>query len=95
MSLHITQARHVCDYQVAVSFNTGEQGVADLSLVVKQGVFQSLKPIEEFAKLSVDQTLETLTWPNGLDLAPEYVYFQAFKHEPKHQTQFKAWGYIV
>jgi hypothetical protein len=28
------------------------------------------------------------------DLAPEYVYFQAFKNEEKLKPQFKEWGYI-
>jgi hypothetical protein len=41
----------------------------------------------------VDDELQTVVWPNGADLAPEYVYFQAFKDDPKLLPQFEAWGY--
>ena len=47
----------------------------------------------EFAKLYVDTELETIAWPNGTDLAPEFVYFQAFKNDPSLAEQFKVWGY--
>ena len=43
----------------------------------------------------IDEELETIVWPNGADLAPEYVYFQAFKEDPDLQSQFKQWGYIA
>ena len=30
--------------------------------------------------------------PNGADLAPEYLYFRAFRDEPELQEQFMQWG---
>ncbi|MBC8445962.1 MAG: DUF2442 domain-containing protein, partial [Chloroflexi bacterium] len=48
-----------------------------------------------FSRLRVDEELETITWPNGADLAPEYIYFRAFKDDPALQEQFKEWGYIA
>jgi len=94
MFLHITEARLVGNFRIDVTFNDGKRGIADLSEVVKHGVFTQLSNPEEFAKLYVDQELETLVWPNGADLAPEFVYFQAFKNDPTLADQFKAWGYI-
>ena len=94
MFLHVTSARYLHDYQVEVAFNNGRQGIADLSPALRGPVFEPLKSPDEFAKLALDVELETIVWPNGADLAPEYIYFQAFRNDPDLQQQFKAWGYI-
>ena len=94
MILHVTTAEYLHDYTLAVSFNNGQKGIADLTDALGQGLFQSLGEIELFRKVSVDDELKTIVWPNGLDLAPEYVYFQAVKDDPKLKPQFEAWGYM-
>jgi hypothetical protein len=43
----------------------------------------------------VDEELETIVWSTGADMAPEYLYFQAFKDNKERQEQFKQWGYIA
>ena len=83
------------NYKIEVSFNNGRKGVADLSEALKGPVFEILKNKSEFSSFTVDEELETIVWPNGADLAPEYIYFQAFKNEPELQSQFKQWGYIA
>ena len=95
MFLHITKAQYLSDYKVAVTFNNGKTGIADLASALQGGVFEALKDKSEFAKLSVDTELETIGWPNGADLAPEFVYFQAFKDDAELQPQFEAWGYTA
>jgi len=94
MILHITAAEYLQDYKVAVTFNNGRAGIADLAEALGQGVFQSLTDITQFRQLKVDDELNTIAWPNGADLAPEYVYFEAFKDDPQLQAQFEAWGYV-
>lgn len=94
MILHITKVNHLSDYKLNVSFNNGESGVADLSSVVRNGVFKALESQEKFAQVALDEELDTVVWPGGLDLAPEFVYFQAFKDKPQYRYQFKAWGYM-
>jgi hypothetical protein len=93
MNLSIKKVEYLTDYRISVCFNNGESGLADLSCIVDQGVFKALKAIEKFAQVALDEELETIVWPGGLDLAPEYVYFQVFKHRPDDQHRFKAWGY--
>lgn len=95
MILHITEVSYLADYKLKVSFNNGENGVADLSSVVHQGVFKTLASREKFAQVALDKDLATIVWPDGLDLAPEFVYFQAFKDKPQYQNQFKAWGFVT
>jgi len=94
MCLHIIEAKYVEDYKVWVSFNNGREGIADLSDSLKGPIFGQLKDKEVFSSLMVDRELETIIWPNGADLAPEYVYYQIFKNDPELQSQFRQWGYI-
>ena len=74
MFLHVTEAGYLEDYKVEVSFNDGRKGVADLSETLKGPVFEPLKDMSVFSQLRVDEELETIIWPNGADLAPEYLY---------------------
>ena len=66
--------------------------MADLYLVVHNGVFKTLKPYKKIAQVVLDEELETIAWLGGLDFAPEFVYFQVLKDVPQYQSQFKAWG---
>ena len=95
MLLHIKTAEYLHDYKIAVTFNNGQAGIADLADALQGGVFEALRNVEQFSRVTVDAELETLVWPNGVDLAPEFVYYQAFKNEPELQQQFKNWGYTA
>ena len=95
MFLHVINAKYVEDYKIEVSFNNGRQGVADLASALKGPVFEPLKNKAKFSVFTVDEELDTIVWQNGADLAPEYIYFQAFKNDPELQSQFKQWGYIA
>ena len=93
-SFHVIDARYLDGYKVEVSFNNGRKGIADLTDALHGSMFEPLKEKSVFSALTVDDELETIVWPNGADLAPEYIYFQAFKREPELQAQFRQWGYI-
>jgi len=95
MFLHVTSAKYLEDYKVQVSFNNGREGIADLSSALKGKIFEPLKNKTEFSSLVVDKELDTIVWPNGADLAPEFIFFQAFKNESELQPQFKEWGYVT
>lgn len=92
--LHVTEAKYVGDYQVEVTFNDGRKGVANLFEALKGPVFEALKDKAKFSQLKVDEDLDTIVWSNGADLAPEYIYFHAFKDDENLQDMFKKWGYI-
>ena len=95
MILHVTDAKYLKDYLIEVTFNDGKKGIADLSQSLQGTVFDSLKNKKIFSQFKVDQELDTIVWPNGADLAPEYLYFQVFKNDQNLQSQFKKWGYIA
>jgi hypothetical protein len=95
MILHLTEAKYLEGYQIEVTFNNGRHGVVDLSDALNGPVFEPLKNLSLFSKLKVDEELETIVWPNGADLAPEFLYFMAFKNHIEFQEQFKKWGYLT
>ncbi|MDP2832308.1 MAG: DUF2442 domain-containing protein [Pseudomonadota bacterium] len=94
MFLHVTEAKYLHDYLVEVTFNNGRRGYADLSEALHGPVFEPLKDVALFSRLRVDKDLQTITWENGVDLAPEYIYFQAFKSDAELAFQFREWGYL-
>lgn len=71
--LHVKSAKHVSDFILWVAFDDGTSGNVDLSGALNGSVFQPLKDVNIFSKVSVDPELETVVWPNGADLAPEFL----------------------
>ena len=94
MFLHVMSAKPLDGYRVKVCFDDGREGIADLTEALEGSMFESLKEPEMFRKLRVDEELQTIVWPNGTDLAPEYIYFQAFRNDSKLQATFRKWGYV-
>ncbi|MGF1547700.1 MAG: DUF2442 domain-containing protein [Thiotrichales bacterium] len=95
MLLHVTNARHVGDYRIEVSFNDGRTGIADIADVLSGPMFTPLRDPSVFAQFRLDRDLATIVWPNGADLAPECLYFHAFKGHPELREQFRKWGYAA
>lgn len=93
MILHITQAEYLHDYQVKLGFNNGKEGIANLETSLNGLAFSPLRDKNIFAQLKLDPELETICWPNGVDLAPEYLYYQTFKDDPNQQKKILNWGY--
>ena len=94
MLIHVVNARYVDGYRVEVTFNNGQTGIADLSEALEGPAFEKLRDKAEFRRFAIDPELDTIVWENGADLAPEYVYFQAFRNDPSLSRQFKEWGYL-
>ncbi len=91
----IKKAEYIKDYRIQLTFNNGLTGEVDLSELVnwdKRRIFTELKDINKFKDFIV--SFDTICWSNGLDLAPEYLYFLAFKSDVKLKKQFEEWGYV-
>ena len=70
----IKAARYIKDYVVWIRFSDGVEGQVDLGHELGGEIFQPLKKLEYFKKFKLDDDLATLTWPNGADFAPEFLY---------------------
>jgi hypothetical protein len=70
----VLEVKAVGDYQLWVRFSDGKCGIVDLSAELWGPVFEPLHDKDLFARASVHPELQTVTWPNGADLSPEYLY---------------------
>ena len=69
--VHVVEAEYRGGHRVWLRFNDGLEGEVDLVQELSGGVFEPLRDEAYFASFVVD---ETLTWPNGADFAPEFLY---------------------
>ena len=74
MFTHVEQAKYIDDYKIWLSFNDGTQGEIDLASELYGEIFEPIREPENFRQFHVHTELNTLTWPNGADFAPEYLY---------------------
>ena len=72
MLVHVTDARYVSDYTLWLRFDDGTEGEVDLSGELQGTVFEPLRDPRFFRSFQV--ALDTVTWPNGADFAPEFLY---------------------
>lgn len=93
--LHISNAQYLGDYRVRLSFNNGREGVADLRAMIfgePRTVFAPLREGSVFRQLFIEHG--ALCWPCDLDVAPEYIYFLAFRDDENLRGLFEEWGYL-
>ena len=74
MNYHVTAAEYVSGYVVRLRFRDGTAGEIDLSSELTGPMFEPLRAPEVFKEFSVHPEFHTLVWPNGADLAPEFLY---------------------
>ncbi|WP_291322304.1 DUF2442 domain-containing protein [Desulfonatronospira sp.] len=72
----IIDARYVQDYTIYIRFADGAEGYVDLKNELYGPMFDPLKQLDFFKQFSIHQDFCTLCWPNGADIAPEYLYEQ-------------------
>ena len=74
MLLQVVEARCLDNYRIHVKFNDGVEGDVDLKDTISKdhrAIFKPLLDLAYFSGFRLD--LNTVCWPNGLDLAPEHL----------------------
>jgi len=64
-------------YTLRVAFADGIEGDVDLGNELWGEVFEPLKDLAAFRAFRLDVELNTVRWPTGADLAPEFLYERA------------------
>jgi len=70
----VAEARYVQDCTIHLRFTDGTEGDVDLRDELYGEIFEPLKDRAFFQQFSVHPEFHTLTWPNGADIAPEFLY---------------------
>ncbi len=70
----VLEARCVRDYVVWLRFHDGTEGEIDLAPELDGAVFEPLKDPDVFRSFTIHPELRTLVWPNGANLAPEFLH---------------------
>ena len=69
--LHVIEVDYLGGHRLRLRLDDGTAGEIDLADDLEGEIFQPLRNESEFAKIRVEGG--TIAWPNGADLAPEYV----------------------
>ena len=74
MVTHIDEARYVGGYRIWLRFEDGAEGEVDLSRELDGPVFEPLRQLAYFRSFQLHPEFKTLVWPNGADIAPEFLH---------------------
>ncbi len=74
MTPRLTELRYVGGYRLMLAYDDGTRGEVDLENELWGEIFEPLRNIDLFRAFQIDPELQTLVWPNGADLAPEFLY---------------------
>lgn len=73
MILKISSFSIIKEYQLQITFNSGEVRIVDLKNELNGEVFEPLKDLNFFKRAFLTEW-HVIQWPNGADFAPEYLY---------------------
>ena len=73
MILHITDAKALPGHCLHIIFSNGQEGDVDMSREFTCPEFEALLDDDLFSRVEVHPLFHTVTWPNGADLAPEFL----------------------
>ncbi|MSQ06800.1 MAG: DUF2442 domain-containing protein [Dehalococcoidia bacterium] len=70
----IAELKYLSAYRIWLKFEDGSQGEVDLEAELWGEVFEPLKEKRLFKGVRLDTELNTITWDNGADFSPEFLY---------------------
>jgi Protein of unknown function (DUF2442) len=77
-------------YKLRLRFQDGVSGTVDLSAELWGPMFELLKDMMLFAQVAIHPELETVTFPNGADLAPKFHYRAAQQRVPATRQKLRT-----
>lgn len=81
----VAKAKFLRPYVIHLLFSDGTEGDVDLGGELYGELFEPLKDPAMFAKFVIHPDFHTLCWPNGADLAPEFLYERVGRVAPERR----------
>ncbi len=76
----LIEARYVRGFVVWLRFSDGSEGEVDLAAELSGPIFEPLRDPAYFRSFRLDPEFHTIVWPNGADIAPEFLYERVRVH---------------
>lgn len=73
----VIRAAYIEDYKILVEFDDSKSKIIDFKKALKDfkgQIFQPLKDIDYFKTFKISEGIATLSWDNGADISPEFLY---------------------
>jgi hypothetical protein len=74
MIIHLAEVKVVGPYSLELTFDDGLRKRVNLRRELYGVVFEPLRNTAYFAQATLDPDSRTVTWPNGADFAPDFLY---------------------
>ncbi len=73
----LVRATWLGGHRIHLEFKDGCSGILDMGNRRWRGVFEPLRDVALFRQFRLEREWNTISWPTGADLAPEFLYEQA------------------
>ncbi|MBI4651661.1 DUF2442 domain-containing protein [Candidatus Desantisbacteria bacterium] len=70
----IKDVNYIEKYRLKLKFENNEVKEVDLEKHLNGTVFEPLKDINFFKKVSLNSDIDTIVWPNNADYSPDFLY---------------------
>jgi hypothetical protein len=71
---YVTDVNYLNDYKLRLKFEDNSEKIVDLEPHLDGPIFEPLRDIDFFRKVTVNTDIDTIVWPNSADFAPEFLY---------------------
>jgi len=82
MIIHVTHVKVVGDFSLELTFDNGVRKRVNLRKELYGPIFEPLRDPSYFANAYVDSDSRTVSWPNGADIAPDFLYHMESEEVP-------------
>ena len=74
MIIHVIKVKVVGSHSLELIFDNGIEKRVNLRRELYGPIFEPLRDPSYFAKAYIDTDSRTVSWPNGADFAPDFLY---------------------